>query len=143
MRKPTVSPEKDNVVELPILSADKLEDMAVEADEQLSKWIDIQLDSGISAYTVLGILSINPSDESGAGRAIDSRTGVHAEGVFCAVYLPMGRSPRVDVSHSDGGVMRDSSRAVEGTTTEARQVVECSLIDGRGKKFWHSAAICL
>lgn len=61
MRKPTVSPEKDNVVELPILSADKLEDMAVEADEQLSKWIDLQLDSGISAYTVLGILSINHS----------------------------------------------------------------------------------
>tara|TARA_S200002703_G_scaffold29987_1_gene25917 strand:+ start:269 stop:436 length:168 start_codon:yes stop_codon:yes gene_type:complete len=47
------------------LSAEKLEDMAVEADEQLSKWIDIKLDAGLSPYTILGILSLNQSWLSG------------------------------------------------------------------------------
>jgi hypothetical protein len=35
-----VSHEKNNVVDLPVLSAEKLEDMAVEADEQLCRWIE-------------------------------------------------------------------------------------------------------
>lgn len=50
-----------NVIDLPLLSAEKLEDMAVEADEQLSKWIEMKLDAGLSPYTILGILSLNQS----------------------------------------------------------------------------------
>ncbi len=56
-----MSREKSNVVDLPILSAEKLEDMAVDADEQLSRWIEMKLDAGLSPYTILGILSLNES----------------------------------------------------------------------------------
>lgn len=56
-----MSQEKNNVIDLPVLSAEKLEDMAVEADEQLSKWIEMKLDAGLSPYTILGILSLNQS----------------------------------------------------------------------------------
>jgi|DEB0MinimDraft_6_1074348.scaffolds.fasta_scaffold03943_4 O-succinylbenzoate synthase len=54
-----------NVIDLPVFSAEKLEDMAVEADEQLSKWIEMKLDAGLSPYTILGILSLNQSWLSG------------------------------------------------------------------------------
>ncbi len=60
-----MSREKSNVVDLPILSAEKLEDMAVDADEQLSRWIEMKLDAGLSPYTILGILSLNQSWLSG------------------------------------------------------------------------------
>lgn len=50
-----------NVIDLPVLSAERLEDMAVEADQQLSHWIEIKLDAGLSPYTILGILSLNQS----------------------------------------------------------------------------------
>lgn len=56
-----MSHEKSNVVDLPILSADKLEEMAVEADEQLCMWVEKKLSLGMSPYTLLGILSINHS----------------------------------------------------------------------------------
>jgi hypothetical protein len=61
-----------NVVDLPVLSADKLEDMAVEADEQLCQWIESKLASGISPYTILGILSLNHSWL--AGQMTDEQT---------------------------------------------------------------------
>jgi len=67
-----VSQEKNNVVDLPVLSAEKLEDMAVEADEQLCRWIETKLVAGISPYTILGILSINHSWL--AGQMTDEQT---------------------------------------------------------------------
>jgi hypothetical protein len=67
-----VSQEKNNVIDLPVLSAEKLEDMAVEADEQLSKWIEMKLDAGLSPYTILGILSLNQSWL--AGQLTDEQT---------------------------------------------------------------------
>ncbi len=56
-----MSQEKSNVIDLPVLSAEKLEDMAVDADEQLSRWIEMKLDAGLNPYTILGILSLNES----------------------------------------------------------------------------------
>lgn len=67
-----MSQEKNNVIDLPVLSAEKLEDMAVEADEQLSKWIEMKLDAGLSPYTILGILSLNQSWL--AGQLTDEQT---------------------------------------------------------------------
>ena len=67
-----MSQEKSNVIDLPVLSAEKLEDMAVEADEQLSKWIEMKLDAGLSPYTILGILSLNQSWL--AGQLTDEQT---------------------------------------------------------------------
>lgn len=56
-----MSHENSNVVDLPVLSAEKLEEMAFEADEQLCSWVEKKLSLGISPYTLLGILSINHS----------------------------------------------------------------------------------
>jgi hypothetical protein len=50
-----------NVIDLPVLSAEKLEELAVEADEQLSGWVEMKLCAGLSPYTILGILSLNQS----------------------------------------------------------------------------------
>jgi hypothetical protein len=51
----------DNVVELPVMSVDKLEELAYEADGELADWLTGQMELGISPYTLLGILTLNAS----------------------------------------------------------------------------------
>jgi len=52
---------ENNVVNFPDSSAEKLEVMCQEADQQLCDWITMKLEAGISAYSLLGIITINSS----------------------------------------------------------------------------------
>jgi hypothetical protein len=52
---------ENNVVNFPDSSAEKLEIMCVEADQQLCDWVTMKLEAGISAYSLLGIITINSS----------------------------------------------------------------------------------
>jgi hypothetical protein len=52
---------ENNVVSFPDSSAEKLEVMCQEADQQLCDWITMKLEAGISAYSLLGIITINSS----------------------------------------------------------------------------------